>query len=113
MQKTHALFPNGLWGIDPRWTNRHWGIIQCDLRKGPPENPTPISTIGYPRRSASEFPNHGRKRQLEAPKSTIELKSEVGDIEFHEIFIVVEHLTGPNFGLMFLQRNHTVLDMRQ
>ena len=51
--------------------------------------------------------------QLETPKSTIELKFEVGDIEFHEIFIVMEHLTGPIIGLMFLQRNHTVLDMLQ
>ena len=54
--------------------------------------------------------------QLETPKSTIELKFEVGDIEFHEIFIVIivmEHFTGPTIGLMFLQRNHTVLDMRQ
>ena len=51
--------------------------------------------------------------QLETPKSTVELKFEVGDIEFHEIFIVMEKLTGPIIGLMFLQRNHTVLDMRQ
>ena len=51
--------------------------------------------------------------QLETPESTIELKFEVGDIEFHEIFIVMEHLTGPIIGLLFLQRNHTVLDMRQ
>ena len=50
--------------------------------------------------------------QLETPKSTIELKFEIGDIGFHEIFIVMEHLTGPIIGLMFLQRNHTVLDMR-
>ena len=28
---------------------------------GPPENPTLISTICYPGRSASKFPNHGRK----------------------------------------------------
>ena len=51
--------------------------------------------------------------QLEIPKSTIELKFELGDIEFHEIFNVMENLTGPIIGLMFLQRNHTVLDMRQ
>ena len=51
--------------------------------------------------------------QLETPKSTVELKFEVGDIEFHEIFIVMEKLTGPIIGLMFLQRNHTVLNMRQ
>ena len=51
--------------------------------------------------------------QLETPKSTVELKFEVGDIEFHEIFIVLEKLTGPIIGLMFLQWNHTVLNMRQ
>ena len=51
--------------------------------------------------------------QLETPNSTIELKFEVGDIEFHEIFIVMDHLTGPIFELMFLQRNHAVLDVRQ
>ena len=51
--------------------------------------------------------------QLETLKSTIELKFEVGDIEFHEIFVVMEHLTGLIIGQMFLQRNHTVLDMRQ
>ena len=41
--------------------------------------------------------------QLETPKSTIELKFEVGDIEFHEMFIVLEHLTGSIIGLMFLK----------
>ena len=50
---------------------------------------------------------------LETPKSTVELKFEVGDIEFHEIFIVMENYPAPIIGLMFLQRNHTVLDMRQ
>ena len=51
--------------------------------------------------------------QLETPKSTVELKFEVGDIEFHEIFIVMEKLTSPVIGLSFLQRNNTILDMRQ
>ena len=51
--------------------------------------------------------------QLETPKSTVELKFEVGDIEIHELFKVMENPTGPFIGLMFLQRNHTVLDMRQ
>ena len=50
---------------------------------------------------------------LETPKSTVEIKFEVGDIEFHEIFIVMEKLSSPIIGLMFIQRNHTVLDMRQ
>ena len=51
--------------------------------------------------------------QLETPKSTVELKFEVGDIDFHEIFIVMEKLTSPLIGLSFLQRNNTILDMRQ
>ena len=51
--------------------------------------------------------------QLENPKSTVELKFEVGDIDFHEIFIVMEKLTSPLIGLSFLQRNNTILDMRQ
>ena len=51
--------------------------------------------------------------QLETPKSTVELKVEVGDIEFHEIFIVMEKLTSPLIGLSFLQRNNTIRDMRQ
>ena len=38
---------------------------------------------------------------------------EVRDIEFHEIFIVREKLSSPIIGLIILQRNHTVLDMRQ
>ena len=50
---------------------------------------------------------------LETSKSTVELKFEVGDIEFYEIFIVMEKLSSRIIGLMFLQRNHTVLDMRQ
>ena len=51
--------------------------------------------------------------QLDTPKSTIELKFEVDDIEFHEKSIVMEHLTVPSIGLMFLQRTHTVLELRQ
>ena len=50
---------------------------------------------------------------LETPKSTVEQKFELGDIEFHEIFLVMEKLSSPIIGLMFLQRNHTILDMRQ
>ena len=69
---------------------------QSVIREGPPPNFQIMVANG----------------QLETPKSTIELKFEVGDIEFHEIFIVMEHLTGPIIGLMFLQRHHTVLDMR-
>ena len=51
--------------------------------------------------------------QLETPKSTVELKFEIGDTEFHEIFVVMEKLTSPLIGLSILQRNNTILDMRQ
>ena len=51
--------------------------------------------------------------QLETPTSTVELNFEVGDIDFHEIFIVMKKLTSPLIGLSFLQRNNTILDMRQ
>ena len=50
---------------------------------------------------------------LETAKSTVELNFEVGDIEFHEMFIVMEKLTSPLIGLMFSQRNNTILNMRQ
>ena len=50
---------------------------------------------------------------LETPKSAIELKLEVDNFELHEIFIVMENLTGPITGLLFLQRNHTSLIIRQ
>ena len=70
---------------------------QSVIREGPPPNFQIMVANG----------------QLETPKSTIELKFEVGDIEFHATFKVMKHLTGPIIGRMFLQRNHTVLDMRQ
>ena len=50
---------------------------------------------------------------METPKATVELEFEVGDLEFHEIFIVMDNLTGPILGLMFLHRTHTMQDMRQ
>ena len=49
---------------------------------------------------------------LETPESPLEVKIE-GQTEFHEIFIVIEKLWSNIMGLMFLQRNHTVLDLRQ
>ena len=51
--------------------------------------------------------------QLETTKSTVELNFEIGDILFHETIIVMEKLTGPIIGLMFLQTNHTFLDIQQ
>ena len=51
--------------------------------------------------------------QLEAPIATVELQFEIGDITFREKFIVMTNLTSPLIGLLFLQRNSTILDMRQ
>ena len=51
--------------------------------------------------------------QLEAPIATVELQFEVGDITFREKFIVMTNLASPLIGLLFLQRNSTILDMRQ
>ena len=51
--------------------------------------------------------------QLEIPKSTVELKFEVLDIDFHEIVIVLEILSSPIVGVSLLERNNTLLDMRQ
>ena len=84
-------------------------IPEMDLRKIRLLSPQSVIREGPPPNFQIMFANG----QLETPKSTIELKFEVGDIEFHESFIVMENLTGPIFGLMILQRNHTVLDMRQ
>ena len=84
-------------------------IPEMDLRKIRLLSPQSVIREGPP----PNFQIMVANGQLETPKNTIELKFEVGDIEFHEIFIVTEHLTGPIIGLMFLQRNHTVLDMRQ
>ena len=62
---------------------------------------------------ASSFQIMVANGDSEIPKSTVELKFEVEDIDCHEIFIVLEKLYSPINGLMFLRRNHTVLDMRQ
>ena len=40
------------------------------------------------------------------------MQFEVGDITFREKFIVMTNLTSPLIGLLFLQRNSTILDMR-
>ena len=51
--------------------------------------------------------------QLEAPIATVELQFEVSDFTFREKFTVMINLTSPLIGLLFLQCNSTILDMRQ
>ena len=84
-------------------------IPEADLRKIRLLAPQSIIKEG----PAPKFRIMVANGQLETPKSTVELKFEVGDIDFHEIFIVMEKLTSPLIGLSFLQRNNTILDMRQ
>ena len=84
-------------------------IPEADLRKIRLLAPQSIVKEG----PAPNFQIMVANGQLETPKSTVELKFEVGDIEFHEIFIVMEKLTSPLIGLSFLQRYNTILDIRQ
>ena len=82
-------------------------IPEADLRKILLLAPQSIIKEG----TAPNFQIMVGNEQLETPKSTVELKFEVGDIDFHESFIVMEKLTSPLIGLSFLQRNNTILDM--
>ena len=94
-----------LWGIGhwrPHW---HWALSsalpELDLWKIRFLSPQSVIWEDPP----SKFQIMVANGQLETPKSTIELKFEVGDKEFHEILIVMENLTGPIIGLIFFQRN--------
>ena len=61
----------------------------------------------------AEFQSMVANGQLEAPIATVELHFEVSDITFREKFTLMTNLTSPLIGLLFLQRNSTILDMRQ
>ena len=62
---------------------------------------------------AAEFHVMVANGQLEAPIETVEFQFEVGDITLREKFIVMTNITSPLTGLLFLQRNSTILDVRQ
>ena len=84
-------------------------IPEADLRKIRLLAPSTILNEGPP----PEFQIIVANGQLEAPVATVELQFEVGDITFREKFIVMTNLTSPLIGVLFLQRNSTILDMRQ
>ena len=84
-------------------------IPEADSRKTRLLAPHTILNEGPP----PEFQIMVANGQLEAPIATVELQFEVGDIIFSEKFIVMTNLTSPLIGLLFLQRNSTILDMRQ
>ena len=84
-------------------------IPEADLRKIRLLAPHTILNDGPP----PEFQIMVANGQLEAPIATVELQIGVGDIMFREKFIVMTNLTSPLIGLLFRQRNSTILDMRQ
>ena len=84
-------------------------IREADLRKIRLLAPHTILNEGPP----PDFQIMVANGELEAPIATLELQFEVGDITFRENFIVMTKLTGPLIGLLFQQRNSTILDMRQ
>ena len=84
-------------------------IPEADLRKIRLMAPHTLLNEGPP----SEFQIKVANGQLEALIATVELQFEVGDITFREKFIVMTNLTSPFIGLLFLQSNSTILDMRQ
>ena len=84
-------------------------IPEADLRKIRLLAAHTILNEGPP----TEFQIMVANGQLEAPIATVDLQFEVGDITFREKFIVMTNLTRPLIGLLFLQRNSTMLDMRQ
>ena len=50
---------------------------------------------------------------LKTPSATAEFQYEAEDILFKERFIVMTNLKIPLFGLLFVERNSSILDMRQ
>ena len=73
-------------------------MIEMGLRKIRFLSPQSVIREGSP----PNFQKMVANGQLKTPKSTLDLKFEVGYIEFHEIFIVVEALPGPIIVLFFL-----------
>ena len=84
-------------------------VPEADLRKIRLLAPHTILNEGPP----PEFQIMVANGQLEAPIATVELQFEVGDFTFREKFIVMTNFTSPLIVLLFLQRNSTILDMRQ
>ena len=84
-------------------------IPEADLRKNRLLAPHAIINEG----PLPEFQFMVTNRQLEAPIATVEMQFEVGEIRVGEKIIVMTNITNLLIGLLFLQRNSTILDMRQ
>ena len=83
-------------------------IPETDLRKIRLLAPHTILNEGPP----PEFHIMVANGHLEEPIATVELQFKVGDITFREKFIVMTNLTRLLIGLLFLQDNSTILDIR-
>ena len=107
------FFSNGFRGVKYRRAHRYGCFVKrhsgADLSKIRLLAPHTKLNEGPP----PEFQFLVADGQLEATLATVELQFEVGDITFREKFIVMTNLTSPLIGLLFLQRNSTLLDMRQ
>ena len=84
-------------------------IPEADLRKIRLLAPHTILNEGPPLEFQIMFANG----QLEVPITTVELQFEISDNTSRKKSIVMTNLTSPLIGLLFLQRNSTILDMRQ
>ena len=84
-------------------------IPEADLHKIRLLAPHTILNEGPP----PEFQIMVANGQLEAPIATVELQFEVGDITFREKLKLMTNLTSPLIGLLFLQRNSTILHMHR
>ena len=98
--KINGLIDTGaLSGAIPEADSRKFRLLapHIILREGPPPEFQITVAIG----------------QLEAPIAKVELQCEFSDITFREKFINMTKLTSPLIGLLFPQRNSTILDRRQ
>ena len=68
---------------------------QTVLNEGPPPDFQVIVTNGH----------------LETPSARTEHQYEAGDMLFKDCFIVVTNITSPLLGLLFLQRNSTIVEL--
>ena len=84
-------------------------ISEADSRKIRLLAPHTILNEGPP----PEFQIMVANGQLEAPIATVDLQFKFGDITFRKKFVVMTNLTSPSVGFLFLQRNSTILGMRQ
>ena len=81
-------------------------IAQKDLDRIKQQSPSNIHKIDDPPNFQIQVANG----QLEKPTATATLKFDIGDHTFAEHFVVMENMTGPIIGLLFMRHNSVVID---